>query len=413
MTRIRGVAEIRRETIAPELMDTEVDYFSIPALDATGGPEPTASKEIDSHKLLLRGGEVLTSRLNPRKSRVHLVPTNLPRQSVASTEFVALRPMLIEPRYLAYLLQGEQTRQELDGLTRSATRSHQRVEPIEVLNLEVPIDQSDEQRRIADFLDDRVARVDQIIAARQRQIGCLRQVQAKWSFDAIRGGGLSERKDSGAPWLGTIPKDWPMLPVASQFQVDLGKMLDEKSQTGTYAVPYLRNTNVQWDVIDTSDLKSTDISPEEMSRFTVQRGDLLICEGGQPGRAAMWDGLESPLGYQKALHRARSRGRSLPEWLLECLRAGVDQEAIVSSSGQTTIAHLPNDQLRATKFPFPDPAVQREQLARLKSLRIKSSEAISAIERQCLAMKEYKQSLITAAVTGKFDVATASTKIPE
>lgn len=315
----------------------------------------------------------------------------------------------IDARFLQFVLisQTEQLKSAGSGST-FLELSNQALSQASVPD--VPLE---EQRRIADFLDDRVARIDQIIAARQRQIGCLRQVQAKWSFDAIRGGGLSERKDSGAPWLGTIPKDWPMLSVTSQFQVDLGKMLDEKSQTGTYAVPYLRNTNVQWDVIDTSDLKSMDISPEEMSRFTVQRGDLLICEGGQPGRAAMWDGLESPLGYQKALHRARSRGRSLPEWLLECLRAGVDQEAIVSSSGQTTIAHLPNDQLRATKFPFPDPAVQREQLARLKSLRIKSSEAISAIERQCLAMKEYKQSLITAAVTGKFDVATASTKIPE
>lgn len=315
------------------------------------------------------------------------------------------------PRYLTW---AARSRPVLDHFTNNSNGiSRYGLSTSGLMAAPIPFPSFEEQRRIADFLDGRVARIDRIIAARQRQIGCLRQVQAKWSFDAIRGGGLSERKDSGAPWLGTIPKDWPMLSVVSQFQVDLGKMLDEKSQTGTYAVPYLRNTNVQWDVIDTSDLKSMDISPEEMSRFTVQRGDLLICEGGQPGRAAMWDGLESPLGYQKALHRARSRGRSLPEWLLECLRAGVDQEAIVSSSGQTTIAHLPNDQLRATKFPFPDPAVQRDQLARLKSLRTKSSEAISAIERQCLAMKEYKQSLITAAVTGEFDVTTASTKIPE
>ena len=353
-------------------------------------------------------GDVLFSKLRPYLAKSLLVTEPLQ----GTGEFLCLRPTLdLDSRFLKYLTLS---RPWLDHAVQSSYGSKMpRTSWDQMASFQILDIRLEEQRRIADFLDDRVARIDQIIAARQRQIGCLRQVQAKWSFDAIRGGGLSERKDSGAPWLGTIPKDWPMLSVTSQFQVDLGKMLDEKSQTGTYAVPYLRNTNVQWDVIDTSDLKSMDISPEEMSRFTVQRGDLLICEGGQPGRAAMWDGLESPLGYQKALHRARSRGRSLPEWLLECLRAGVDQEAIVSSSGQTTIAHLPNDQLRATKFPFPDPAVQREQLARLKSLRIKSSEAISAIERQCLAMKEYKQSLITAAVTGDFDVTTAATKIPE
>ena len=413
MTKIRGVVDMRRDTITPESMEPEVDHFSIPALDAGGRPETTASDEIDSQKLLLRGGEVLTSRLNPRKSRVHIVPEELPRQAVASTEFVALRPVGIDRSYLAYLLQSERTRQDLDGLTRSATRSHKRVERIEILNIEVPISRAEEQRRIAEFLDDRVARIDQIIAGRQQQVAGLSEGGTRLSYEAIRGQHEYDRRESGLAWLGDIPRDWPVLSVGSQFQVDLGKMLDEKRQSGVGRIPYLRNTNVQWDVVNTDDLKQMDIADDERQRFTVRGGDLLICEGGQPGRSAIWRGGIEPLGYQKALHRARSRGRSVPEWLLECLRTAVALEVFSIGSGQTTIAHLPNDQLRSTKFPFPEPHEQREVLDQLQTRRDSLGSLQAACQRQIERFQEYKQSLITAAVTGEFDVTTASTKIPE
>ena len=82
-------------------------------------------------------------------------------------------------------------------------------------------------------------------------------------------------------------------------------------------------------------------------------------------------------------------------------------------SGQTTIAHLPNDQLRATRFPFPSPDDQLAIIARLSESRESIAQLINACELQIARLQEYKQSLITAAVTGEFDVTTASTKIPE
>jgi len=280
-------------------------------------------------------------------------------------------------------------------------------------SLKIHLPDTGEQRRIADFLDDRVARIDQIITARQVQVALLDAIAARASYEAVTGANVSgERRSTDLAWLGDLPSEWPLLTVASQFQVDLGKMLDEKRQTGEHVIPYLRNTNVQWDTIDADDLKTMDIAPEERSRYTVKPGDLLICEGGQPGRGAIWTGSLSPLGYQKALHRARTRGRSRPAWLLECLRTAVSLNVFAIENEQTTIGHLTNEQLRSLRFPFPDPEVQDRFLADVARTRTQVAQAVRALRTSTVRLAEFKQSLITAAVTGEFDVTTAASGIP-
>src|SRR5690606_20626120 len=81
-------------------------------------------------------------------------------------------------------------------------------------------------------------------------------------------------------------------------------MLDKKQSTGQNPTPYLRNVNVQWGCIDTGDLLTMDIEPEDLYRFTVSKGDLVVCEGGEIGRCAIWN-RDEPIAYQKALHRVR------------------------------------------------------------------------------------------------------------
>lgn len=269
-----------------------------------------------------------------------------------------------------------------------------------------------EQLRIADFLDDRVARIDQIITARRQQQELLEASVARASFDAVRGEGDEIRRFSGLSWLGAIPRHWPLLTVSTEFQVDLGKMLDEKRQTRDASVPYLRNTNVQWDRIDLSDLKEMDIGTGERERYCVRPGDLLICEGGQPGRSAVWRGEMAPLGFQKALHRARTRGRSRVEWLLECLRVAAHFNVFAVENGQTTIGHLTNEQLRALRFPFPEADEQDRVLHRLHARQDQIRGTGEALGRSTELLQEYKQAVITAAVTGELDVTTAGSGIP-
>src|SRR4051794_40289628 len=106
------------------------------------------------------------------------------------------------------------------------------------------------------------------------------------------------------------------VPLINVADVQLGKMLSPKAKTGTHYFRYLRNTNVQWGRIDTSDLAQMDFSDHERKKFELRFGDLLVCEGGEPGRCAVWRNEIADCYYQKALHRVRPhQGKADPDFL--------------------------------------------------------------------------------------------------
>lgn len=193
--RVEHLAAEVRTTVDPQrLGDVEVDHYSIPALDATGGPEIQAANEIQSQKQVLSGGEVLVSRLNPRKARVLTVPQVGARPAMCSGEFVVLRPTQVVPRYLEYLLLSESARQELDGAVQSVTRSHQRIRPEQLLKMTVSVAAEPEaQRAIADFLDTETARIDALIAKKRRMIDLLDERVDSVILEMIGNSGLARR----------------------------------------------------------------------------------------------------------------------------------------------------------------------------------------------------------------------------
>ena len=104
---------------------------------------------------------------------------------------------------------------------------------------------------------------------------------------------------------GLIPEDWDVSTVGREFDIKLGKMLDSKKNVGV-PKPYLGNKAVQWDRIDISDPPTVPMSSADIEKFRLLKGDLLVCEGGEVGRAAIWDAPIDECYYQKALHRLRA-----------------------------------------------------------------------------------------------------------
>ncbi|WP_197420378.1 restriction endonuclease subunit S [Mycobacterium sp. NAZ190054] len=133
----------------------------------------------------------------------------------------------------------------------------------------------------------------------------------------------------------------------------LGKMLDKGKDSGRTRVEYLRNVNVQWGRIDTDDLLTMELADDERERFEVRAGDLLVCEGGEIGRAAIWNGRSEYIAFQKALHRIRPsevlEGRFLRYLLEHHSQSGV----LACLASGSTIAHLPQQQLRKVPVPLP------------------------------------------------------------
>ncbi|MEV0010604.1 restriction endonuclease subunit S [Streptomyces sp. NPDC047973] len=311
----------------------------------------------------------------------------------------------LDPRYLLHALRGM-----APDLKRVATGStHKTIYMPDIEQLRVPLPSMEEQRRIADFLDTETSRIDKLTKARRRQLSLLNARFEGAILSAIRGQEEPHpRTESRLDWLGSVPKDWPVMPVSYHFEVLLGKMLNQESARGPHLRKYLRNTNVQWDHIETDDLLLMNFPPEERNRYAIRPGDLLICEGGEPGRAAIWNGQVEEIYYQKALHRVRPRSYSSPRWLYYCLRAATSLNVFAVEGNATTISHLTGEQLRAHRFPFPQRKVQDRLVARLDASARAHTRLKRVLQEQLALLAERRQALITAAVTGQFDVSTAS-----
>jgi type I restriction enzyme, S subunit len=107
---------------------------------------------------------------------------------------------------------------------------------------------------------------------------------------------------------------WRIRPVEEIAHACLGKMLDKSKDRGSLK-PYLRNLNVRWFNFDLNDVLEMRFEDDERERYTAIKGDLLICEGGYPGRAAIWEDSE-PIHFQKAIHRVRFHEPEHGKWFL-------------------------------------------------------------------------------------------------
>jgi type I restriction enzyme, S subunit len=273
-----------------------------------------------------------------------------------------------------------------------------------------------EQMAIARFLEYVGLRIQRLIKAKEALIGLVDEERQAIIHQAVTGELNREvsRKASGLDWLGDVPGSWDIIPLRLRYSVRLGKMLDTKRITGASLIPYLRNTDVQWDRINTDDLPEMDISPEERPRYTVDFGDLLVCEGGEVGRAAIWDRPQR-VGYQKALHRLRpyDSERDKPRFLYYVLRAMAGLGLFKADGSESTIAHLTAEKLRRLRVPFP-PAHEQEAMAMELDGELRKREgAVATARSQINLLREYRVRLISDVVTGKLDVREAAANLPE
>jgi type I restriction enzyme S subunit len=98
---------------------------------------------------------------------------------------------------------------------------------------------------------------------------------------------------------------WGVAALGQIADIKLGKMLDKEKQTSGHLLPYLNNISLRWNEVDTSNLPRMYFRDNELDRFGLRSGDVVVCEGGEPGRSALWDGRLPDLKFQKAIHRVR------------------------------------------------------------------------------------------------------------
>jgi type I restriction enzyme S subunit len=275
-------------------------------------------------------------------------------------------------------------------------------------NFEVPLPSSAEQKQIDAFLDRETAKIDALIAEQQRLIELLKEKRQAVISHAVTKGLNPDApmKDSGIEWLGEVPAHWAVAALNYRYDVALGKMLDEKRITGEHLAPYLRNADVQWGIINTIDLPEMDFKENDLDRYSLMAGDLLVCEGGEVGRAAIWNGELKECYYQKALHRLRpkSPASDIPKFMFYHLWTAACSGRFIGSEGRATIAHLTAEALRRYHFAFPPHDEQSAIVYFLDSETAKLDTLTAEAQRAIELLKERRAALISAAVTGKIDV---------
>ena len=160
---------------------------------------------------------------------------------------------------------------------------------------------------------------------------------------------------------------WEYKKLGQVCTSDLGKTLNKSKDRGELH-PYLCSINILWDKIDLSTLKQACFEADEQEKYTVRKGDLLVCEGGDTGRSAIWDRDETIL-YQNALHRLRFHESVSPKFVLFYLMYLKDIGEIDNKySKGVTIKHLVKKALLSIPLPIPPKPTQLSIVSELDKL---------------------------------------------
>ena len=164
-----------------------------------------------------------------------------------------------------------------------------------------------------------------------------------------------------------IPDTWEWVRLAEISEMCLGKMLDKTKNKGVLH-PYLRNVNVRWGAFDLTDILQMKFENDEEEKYSVKYGDLVVCEGGEPGRCAVWSDKDSTFRIQKALHRIRFSSCVDPFFGYRVFEYYACNRYFSKRFSGETIKHLPGAVLANIAFPLPPLAEQKRIVKRVEEL---------------------------------------------
>ncbi|MEK7322174.1 MAG: restriction endonuclease subunit S [Pseudomonadota bacterium] len=303
--------------------------------------------------------------------------------------------------FLKYVL--EQNMENISSGSQGSTMKHITRGELQRYHVEVP-KQEAEQRRIAEILstlDEAIEQTEALLAKHQEiKAGLMHDL---FTRGVTSDGHLRPTRDQAPDLykespLGWIPKEWEVVSIADAFEIQLGKMLNKLAKTGKCTAPYLGNRAVQWDFVDCMAIEEMDFTPTERQKFSLERGDLLVCEGGDVGRTAMWRGEIGGCYYQKAIHRLRPKSeRALPAFMLRFMRYARESGYFREFTSQSSIAHLTQEKLGVMPMLLPKSEEQNRIAERFDAY----DELIQNEQTKLTKLRQQKHSLMCDLLTGK------------
>ena len=219
----------------------------------------------------------------------------------------------------------------------------------------------------------------------------------EWRGESV---GYSSASLNGGSW-GDLPNNWQVKAYKEVVDSRLGKMLDKAKNSGI-PTKYLGNINVRWFSIDLEKTQEILVSEDEISELSLKIGDVLICEGGEPGRCAIWKQEQSEaIVFQKALHRARVSSDLIPEWLLYNLKNDADNLFLEQFFTGTTIKHLTGKALAKYLLRLPPVKEQTQIVRRVEELFAFADKIEQQVKNAQGRVNNLTQSILAKAFRGE------------
>ena len=419
--RLKYLASINDDALAEDTdPDFEMEYIDIGNVDSSGRISELASYRFEDApsraRRRVRDGDVIISTVRTYLQAITQIQEP-PENLIASTGFAVVRPRrdLFDARYCRFALREPAFLAEVEK--RSVGVSYPAINATDLADIPIFVHPLPRQRAIADYLDRETARLDALVAAKERLLKLLAEKRRAIVTCAVTHGldAVAPVQDhetissnSDATDKRNLPAGWTNPPVYARYSVQLGKMLDERRISGTHLAPYLRNADIQWDGINTADLPEMDFDEAERDRYALRRGDLLVCEGGDVGRTAEWNGELRECFFQKAIHRLRPiTEQDEPRFFKYFMHMAADRGDFTLSVA-STIQHLTAEKLRVVRYPAPPRDEQRAIVDYLDRETSRLDTFTTKVRSTIVLLKERRSALIAAAVTGRLDVGSAS-----
>ena len=240
-------------------------------------------------------------------------------------------------RYLVRVLENYDVTPWITGSTRA------KLTKAGAFKIQIPLPPLTAQKRIAGILD----AADALRTKRREALAQLDTLLQSTFLDMF-----------GDPV--TNPTEWEVVKFETLGTSRLGKMLNKGKQAGDCQSPYLANFNVQWGRFELNELRQMDFDEADREEFQLRDGDLLICEGGEVGRTAIWRKELDHVYFQKALHRVRlAPRRATPEYVMYYMWFMAQHGGFRDFTNAATIAHLTGIRLKSLPTPLPPFDLQR------------------------------------------------------
>lgn len=403
LIRIKYLVDLKNNSKNTE----SLPYIGLENIESkTGKVLSVNEQDIESQSIKFMDGDVLFGKLRPYLAKA----TQVNFTGHCSTEFLVMTPKINNKKYLMYLMLSANFISEVNSSTYGTKMPRASWQFIG--NITIPKMKEFEEIQIVRFLKQKTFEIDSLIEDKEKLIALLEEKRQAMITETVTKGidPNVNMKDSGIEWIGEIPEHWGITKIKYTTYVKgrigwQGLRSDEFKEEGDYYLVTgtdFKNGNIEW----TNCYRISEERFFEAPEIHLKNGDILITKDGTIGKIAILNNKPefATLNSGVFVTRSLKNDKYYSKYMYWLLNSDVFKDFVDMKTGGTTIKHLYQDTLINFQYPL---LSSNEQIAISKVIDKYSSvsnELITLLKSQISKLKEYRESLIYEAVTGKIDL---------